>query len=244
MATWTTTQTTTDDPSPTKIQTFKDNFLGLLFRLIRFVVIVVALMAELFSVTKVVNTQANPAEIRQEIDRLIQNGATQELILDPIGDMEIHDALMTWVRTMRNADWVLEKENAQNLWKTISGKNDGTTLEYIEFDHEQNRVLLRYTAGITAEVVMEFNGNYISKAVTLRQGVFNGDIFRWIYWNLIGRFLTGYPRYVMEAPITGSGLQSGDMTFTKYSVRNQVFSWSWNPKSKQANESVSEHQWT
>ncbi|MBQ6985663.1 MAG: hypothetical protein IJQ25_01600, partial [Oscillibacter sp.] len=81
---------------------------------------------------------------------------------------------------------------------------------------------------------------YLYKATTLRYGVFNGSILRWLYWNLVGRFVKGYPCYVTEATLTGNGIR-GDVSLKKYTIRNQIFSWSFNPGKRNQIENVSNH---
>ena len=87
---------------------------------------------------------------------------------------------------------------------------------------------------------MEFDTNYLYKATTLRYGVFNGSILRWAYWNLIGRFIKGYPCYVTEANLTGNGIR-GDVELRKYTIRNQFLSFSFRPGVRNHMENITEH---
>lgn len=240
MAIWRTNTTSTDEAEPTFLQKAQEKTISVGWSLIKFLVLVLFLLAELCSVPKVSDLHANESDIQQEMRDLVRKGATKELELDSSGDIELYANMMSFVRTMRFGDFELEGDKAQEFWNACAPDKSDTTLEYIHFDSERNHVLLRYTNGISAEIIMEFDSQHFCKAVTLRYGVFNGNLLKWIYWNLIGRFVSGYPRYVSEADTNGNDI-SDDVTLKKYSIRNQVFSWSWNPDTHKHNESISDY---
>ncbi|MBQ9493305.1 MAG: hypothetical protein IJR54_06160 [Oscillibacter sp.] len=242
MATWRTNTTTTDDGEPSKLQEFRDNFLSFLWKLVKILALVIFLLAEFCSVPTPVDTRSNPTDIRQEMDSLIQSGTTRELELDLDNDLDLYNTMMALVTNMKFGDFKLDGSKAQEFWTAYTPAKADTTLEYIQFDSEERRVLLRYSNGINADITMEFDTGYLYKAVILRNGVFNGSILRWAYWNLIGRFVQGYPCYITEANLNGNGIR-GDVTVRKYTLRNQLFSWSFPPKKNTQLENVTEH-WT
>ena len=240
MSTYTINTNETPDAEPSTLEKIKGNVIGFGIKAAQFLLLAIFLLAELFSVPKLSDTHANQSDIRQEMDELIQSGYSRELEFDLDTDLELYDTMMTIVRTMKYGDFKLEGSKAQEFWTAYAPAKSDTTLEYIQFDSDEQRVLLRYSNGIAADVTMEFDTTYLYKATTLRYGVFNGSILRWLYWNLIGRFIKGYPCYVTEAPLSGNGIR-GDVSLKKYTIRNQIFSWSFNPGKRNQIENVSEH---
>ena len=240
MPTYTINTNETPDAQPSTLEKIKGNVIGFGIKAAQFLLLAIFLLAELFSVPKLSDTHANPSDIRQEMDELIQSGYSRELELDLDTDLELYDTMMTIVRTMKYGDFKLEGSKAQEFWTAYAPAKSDTTLEYIQFDSDEQRVLLRYSNGIAADVTMEFDTGYLYKATTLRYGVFNGSILRWLYWNLIGRFIKGYPCYVTEATLSGNGIR-GDVSLKKYTIRNQIFSWSFNPGKRNQIENVSNH---
>lgn len=240
MATWRTNTTATDDPEAGKLEQIKGSFVGLCWKIIKFLLLAIFLLAELCSVPKLSDTQTNPADIRQEMDELIRTGTTREIEFDLEADLELYNTMMNFVGNMKYGDFRLEGSKAQEFWKAYAPAKADTTLDYIQFNSDERRVLLRYTNGIAADITMEFDTNYLYKASTVRYGVFNGRILRWIYWNLLGRFIQGYPCYVTEATLGGNGIR-GDVSLKKYTIRNQVFSWSFHPGPRNQLENVTGH---
>ena len=242
MSTWNTTTTSSDDASPSGFEKLRDGVISWGKLIIKLLIVAIIILAELFSVPKVSDTQMSSGEIREEMDALIRKGATRELELKLTGsdnaDLDLYRDMMTLVRTMRYGDFELEGSKANEFWTAFAPDKSETKLQYIRFTSEDTHVLLRYTNGIAAEITMEFDGSYLSKAVTLRHGIFNGNIFTWAYWNLIGRFINGYPRYVSEAYLSGSGLR-GDVLIKKYVIKNQILHFS--SDSHQSGMSVSDH---
>ena len=240
MSKWTITNEGEEEATPGKLEQMKGNVLGFCKRAIQFLLLAIFLLAELCSVPKVSDTHANPTDIRQEMDNLIQSGTTREIEFDLDADLDLYNTMMTFVTNMKFGDFRLEGSKAQEFWNAYAPAKSDTTLEYIQFDSDERRVLLRYTNGIAADITMEFDTNYLYKATTIRYGVFNGSIIRWAYWNLIGRFIKGYPCYVTEAAVGGNGIR-GDVELRKYTIRNQVFSWSFHPGARNQLENVTEH---
>lgn len=240
MATWRTNTTTTDDAEAGKFEQIKGSFVGLCWKIVKFLLLAIFLLAEFCSVPKLSNTHANPADIRQEMDELIRTGTTREIEFDLEADLELYNTMMNLVSNMKYGDFRLEGSKAQEFWTAYAPAKADTTLDYIQFRSDERRVLLRYTNGIAADITMEFDTNYLYKAATIRYGVFNGSILRWAYWNLIGRFVQGYPCYVTEAALGGNGIR-GDLSLRKYTIRNQVFSWSFHPGPRNELENVTEH---
>lgn len=226
------------EASPSTFEKLRDGMLSGGKTLVKILIVAIIVLAELFSVPKVSDTQMPSEEIRKEMDGLIRKGATRELELDLDADLDLYRDMMTLVRTMRYGDFELEGSKANEFWTAFAPDKSETKLQYLRFDSDDSHVLLRYTNGITAEITMEFDGSYLSKAVTLRHGIFNGNIFTWAYWNLIGRFINGYPRYVSEASLSGNGVR-GDVTIKKYVIKNQILHFS--SDSHQTGMSVSDH---
>ena len=242
MATWTTNTTSTDDAESTPIQKFIEQVLGIGKKLIVLLLVAIVLLAEICSVPKITDTGANPSAVDDEIDGLIRSGSTHELEFGNV-DMALYRTMMTLVTNMRFGDFTLEGAKAQEFWTAYAPEEKSdTTLEYLRFQSEDRRVSLRYSNGIASEITMEFDDDYLYKAVYLRKGVFNGNIVRWLYWNLIGRFISGYPCYVTEAYLNGNGV-NGEPTLKKYSIRNQFFSWSFSPGKRRRIENLTSH-WT
>ena len=227
-------------PEPTRLEKVKGGIVGFCKSAIKFLLIAIFLLAELCSVPKLSNTHASPADIRQEMDELIRTGATKEIEFDLEADLELYNTMMNLVSNMKFGDFRLDGSKAHEFWQAYAPAKSDTTLEYVQFDSEERRVLLRYTNGIAADITMEFDTNYLYKAATIRYGVFNGSIVRWVYWNLLGRFIQGYPCYVTEASLGGNGIR-GDVSLKKYTIRNQVFSWSFHPGPRNQLENVTEH---
>ena len=240
MATWRTNTTTTDDAEAGKFEQIKGSFVGLCWKIVKFLLLAIFLLAEFCSVPKLSNTHANPADIRQEMDELIRTGTTREIEFDLEADLELYNTMMNLVSNMKYGDFRLEGSKAQEFWTAYAPAKADTTLDYIQFQSDERRVLLRYTNGIAADITMEFDTSYLYKAATIRYGVFNGSILRWAYWNLIGRFVQGYPCYVTEAALGGNGIR-GDLSLRKYTIRNQVFSWSFHLGPRNELENVTEH---
>lgn len=242
MATWTTNTTSTDDAEASPLQQARDKILGLGFTVIKLLLVAIVLLAEICSVPKITDTGTNPSAVDDEITELVRSGNTRELEFSNV-DMSLYRTMMTLVTNMRFGDFTLEGAKAQEFWTAYAPEEKSdTTLDYLRFQSENRRVSLRYSNGIAAEVTMEFDDDYLYKAVYLRKGVFNGNIIRWIYWNLIGRFITGYPCYVTEAYLNGNGV-NGEPTLKKYSIRNQFFSWSFSPGKRRRIENLTSH-WT
>ncbi|MBR4212218.1 MAG: hypothetical protein IKR84_07525 [Oscillibacter sp.] len=242
MSTYTINTNESSDAAPSTLEKLKGNVVSFASTAAKFLLVAIVLLAEFFSVPKLSDTHATQSDIRQEMDSLIQSGYSRELEFDLDTDLDLYNTMMTIVRTMKYGDFRLEGSKAQEFWTAYAPAKADTTLEYIRFDSDDRHVLLRYSNGIAADVTMEFDTNYLYKATTLRYGVFNGSILRWLYWNLIGRFVKGYPCYVTEAALSGNGIR-GDVALRKYTIRNQVFSWSFNPGKRNQIENVSEH-WT
>ena len=240
MPTYTINTDGTPESQPNKLEQIKGNVIGFGVKAAQFLLLAIFLLAEFFSVPKLSNTQASQSDIRQEMDELIQSGYSRELEFDLDIDLDLYDTMMTIVRTMKYGDFKLEGSKAQEFWKAYAPAKSDTTLEYIRFDSDAQRVLLRYSNGIAADVTMEFDTSYLYKATILRYGVFNGSIIRWLYWNLIGRFVNGYPCYVTEASLSGNGIR-GDVSLKKYTIRNQIFSWSFHPGKRTQLENISDH---
>lgn len=242
MATWRTNTTSTDDNEPTKLENLRDGVIGIAWKVLKFLLLAIFLLAELCSVPKVSDTRSNPSDIREEMDDLIRSGTTRELELDLDEDLELYETMMALVSNMKFGDFTLEGSKAEEFWTAYAPAKSDTKLDFIQFQSAERRVLLRYSNGIATDITMEFDNDYLYKAVTLRHGVFNGNIISWAYWNLIGRFLSGYPCYVTEADLNGNGLR-GDVTLKKFTIRNQVLSWSWHPGDHKYIENISDH-WT
>ena len=242
MATWTTNTTTTDEAAATPLQAARDKILSVGFTLIKFLLLVIILLAEICSVPEFTDTHANPTDIRREMDDQIQSGASREIEFDAADDMELYQTMMSLVRTMKYGDFELEGAKAQEFWAAYAPAKSDTKLEYIRFRSDESRVLLRYSNGIASDITMEFDQNYLYKATTLNYGIFNGSLPRWIYWKLIGRFISGYPCYVTEAVMGGNGVR-GDVSLRKYTLRNQFFSWKFPPDKYENSENITEH-WT
>ena len=240
MATWRTNTTTTDDAEASKFDEIKGKVVDTFLFLAKILLIAIVLMAELFSVPTLDDAHANQTDIRQEMDDLIQSGSTKEIEFDDSVDLDLYNTMMTLVGNMKYGDFKLEGSKAQEFWTAYAPAKADTTLEYIRFDSDDRHVLLRYSNGIAADVTMEFDTDYCYKATTLRYGVFNGSIVRWLYWNLIGRFIKGYPCYVTEAYLGGNGVR-GDLTLKKYTLRNQILSFSFRPGVRNQLENVTGH---
>ena len=227
-------------PEPSQVEKVKGGIIGFGKNAIKFLLLAIFLLAEFCSVPKLSNTHANPADIRQEMDELIRTGTTREIEFDLEADLELYNTMMNLVSNMKYGDFRLEGSKAQEFWTAYAPDKADTTLDYIQFRSDERRVLLRYTNGIAADITMEFDTSYLYKAATIRYGVFNGSILRWAYWKLIGRFVQGYPCYVTEAALGGNGIR-GDLSLRKYTIRNQVFSWSFHPGPRNELENVTEH---
>ena len=243
MATWTTNTTTTDDAEATPLQKARDKILGVGWTLIKILFVMFLIMAEFCSVPKLEDTRSNPSDIREEMDSLIRSGTTRELELDndDNADLTLYNTMMTLVTNMRFGDFELEGAKAQEFWAAYAPeKKSDTTLDYIRFQSAERRVLLRYSNGIASEITMEFDDRYLSKTVVLNYGIFNGKILSWIGWKLVGRFAFGYPCYVTEANMNGNGI-NGDVTIRKFTIRNQVFSWSFSPGKRRQIENITGH---
>ena len=240
MATWTTNTTTTDEGSPSPLHAARDKVIGLCFTLSKILIVAIILLAELCSVPEFSETRANPTDIRQEMDGLIQSGSTRELELDLDADLELYQTMMNLVTNMKYGDFELEGSKAQEFWAAYAPAKSDTKLEYIRFNSDDRHVLLRYSNGIASEVTMEFDPNYLYKATTLNYGIFNGSLPRWLYWKVAGRFISGYPCYVTEAFLGGNGIR-GDVNLRKYTLRNQFFSWSFHPGKRDYPENITGH---
>ena len=240
MATWTTNTTSTDDAEPTLFEKIRDGVLGVGWKVIKFLAIAFLVMAELFSVPKLIDTKSNPSDIRQEIDSLIRSGSTRELELSD-ADRELYRIMMTLVTNMRFGDFTLEGAKAQEFWTAYApeAKSD-TTLNYLQFQSIDRHVLLRYSNGIASEITLEFDDDYFCKSVVLNYGIFNGNFFSWLGWKAALRFVKGYPCYVTEASVNGNGI-SAEPTLRKYTLRNQFFTWRFNPGQHRHMENVTEH---
>lgn len=236
----TTTTTSNDEAQPSGLQKTLEQITGFCKAAIKFLFIAIILLAELFSVPKIELANSNSEALRNEMDELIRSGATRELDFDN-NDMAIYRTMMTLVTNMRFGDFALEGAKAQEFWAAYAPEQKSDTkLDYLRFQSENRRVSLRYDNGIAAQITMEFDDNYLYKAVYVRKDVFNGNVFRWAYWNLIGRFISGYPCYVTEAALNGNSV-SGALSLKKYVVRNQVFSWSFSPGKRRRIENITEH---
>lgn len=227
-------------PAPSQLEKVKGGIVGFCKNAIKFLLIAIILLAEFCSVPKLSDTQTNPADIREEMDERIRTGTTKEIEFDLDAELELYNTMMNLVSNMKYGDFRLEGSKAQEFWKAYAPAKADTTLDYIQFNSDERRVLLRYTNGIAADITMEFDTTYLYKAATIRYGVFNGSILRWVYWNLLGRFIQGYPCYVTEATLGGNGIR-GDVSLKKYTIRNQVFSWSFRPGPRNQLENVTEH---
>ena len=243
MATWTTNTTSTDDVAPTLPEKIRDAILGWGFKILKLLLLILFVMAECFSLQKIDDTGASPATIREEMDSLIRSGATKELEIDTDrgSDLELYRTMMTLVTNMRFGDFELDGEKAEEFWGAYApeAKSD-TKPDYIRFQSAERRVYIRYSNGISSQIVMEFDNDYLCKSVYMNKGIFNGNVFSWLAWKLVGRFAVGYPCYVSEADMDGNGIR-GDIRLRKYTVRNQVFSWRFTPGRKERVENISEH---
>ena len=240
MATWTSSTTSTDEAAPGPLQVARDKILGFCLWLLKIMVVAILLLAEFCSVADFQDTHANPTDIRQEIDGLIQSGSSKELELDLEKDMELYNTMMTLVTNMKYGNFELEGSKAQEFWAAYAPGKSDTELKYVRFNSEDRHVLLRYSNGIAAEVTMEFDPNYLYKATTLNYGIFNGSLPRWIGWKIAGRFIKGYPCYVTEASLNGNGIR-GDTSLRKYTLRNHFFSWTFHPGRYYHPENITGH---
>jgi hypothetical protein len=240
MATWTTNTTSTDDAAPSPLQKTLDNAISLGKAVAKFLLILIIVMAEGFSIPKIELANSNSQAVRVEMDDLIRAGNTKELEFSQY-DMALYRTMMALVTNMRFGDFELEGAKAQEFWTAYAPEEKSdTTLDYLRFQSAARRVSLRYANGIAAQITLEFDDTYLYKAVYLRKDVFNGNPIRWLYWILIGRFVSGYPCYVTEANLNGNGV-SGDLNLKKYAIRNQIFSWSFTPGKRRRIENITEH---
>ncbi|MBQ7682749.1 MAG: hypothetical protein IJT31_11170, partial [Oscillibacter sp.] len=95
MATYTINTDGTPEAEPTTLEKIKGNVIGFGIKAAQFLLLAIFLLAELFSVPKLSDTHANPSDIRQEMDDLIQSGYSRELELDLDTDLELYDTMMT-----------------------------------------------------------------------------------------------------------------------------------------------------
>lgn len=238
MATWTTTSV--DDAETSGLQKTLDKAVNFGKAAVKFLLIAIILLAEFFSVPKIELANSNSEALRDETDALVRSGTTRELDFDD-NDMALYRTMMTLVTNMRFGDFALEGAKAQEFWRAYAPEQKSDTkLDYLRFQSENRRVSLRYGNGIAAQITMEFDDNYLYKAVYIRKDVFNGNPLRWLYWTLIGRFVSGCPCYVTEANLNGNGV-SGALSLKKYVVRNQIFSWSFSPGKRRRIENITEH---